>query len=312
MVPADDSPSYEALRAFLHERRPSAPGLAGLRRSLDRTCEAMPPNDGAASVMVHVGNLPLHRFDAGGAPGAGAGTILYLHGGGYLAGSAISHGRFAAAVARACGAGLYLPEYRLAPEHPFPAALEDALAVYRYLLDEGIPPSAIMLAGDSAGGGLALAAAMELREAGIAGPAGLWLLSPWTDLRPRRRIDRGDPVLRPRDLDSAGPLYAGQAAPDCPRMSPLLGDLAALPPMLVQAGEIEILCDEARALAAAVNKAGGEATLQVAAGMVHVWPIFSAFFPAQSRRAIDDVADFFRRRTGCTRPSAQRKDDVPR
>lgn len=310
MLTDGNSLSYEALRAFLHERRPSSPGLAELRRSLERTCEAMPTNDEMAPSVSYAGGLSLFRFDGDSAAPDRPAAILYLHGGGYLAGSAISHGRFAASLARACGATLYLPEYRLAPENPFPAALEDVLSSYRHLLEQGVEASTIMLAGDSAGGGLVLAMAMEIRDTGLPSPAGLWLLSPWTDLRPVQRADRGDPVLRPRDLLSAAPLYAGQTAPESELLSPLLGNLAGLPPMLIQAGGLEILCDEACALAEAVNRAGGDAALRVAAGMVHVWPMFSAFFPAQSREALDEAAFFFRRLTGGTQSSAQRKDDV--
>lgn len=290
--------ALERLRTFLRERRPVRSGLAELRTSIDLVGDACPIDEMSSPPVScrDLDGMPLYRAAAA-EPGTRR-TILYLHGGGYIAGSWKSHGGFARRVASACAADLHLPEYRRAPEHPFPAALDDALAAYRFLLSEGVAAETMMLAGDSAGGGLALATAKAIREAGLPAPAALWLLSPWADLRPRDRIDRGDPVLRPGDLVSAASLYAGGIAPESPRLSPAIGDLAGLPPMLIQAGEIEILCDEARALAEAVEAAGGAATLSIAPAMVHVWPMFPTFFPAASDAAVDQAATFFRARTG--------------
>lgn len=287
----------QRLRAFLRERRPADSGIAALRASVDRTAGASPAQPDVEETTGQVGGIALHRF----VPAGGSSrTILYLHGGGYVAGSVRSHRNFVSGLAAACAAEIRFPDYRLAPEHPFPAALEDAAGVYRHLLAIGIDAGSIVLAGDSAGGGLALATAMHLRDRKIALPAALWLLSPWADLRPRADAshDRDvDPVLSPGELAAAAPLYAGSAVRADWRLSPMLGAFDGLPPILVHAGGDEMLRTDAEAIVANARRRGIDATLKVAGGMVHVWPLFSDFFPAESATLFSEVERFVARWT---------------
>jgi monoterpene epsilon-lactone hydrolase len=221
--------------------------------------------------------------------------VVYVHGGGYCLGSPETHRPLAARLARRIGAELLLPRYRLAPEHPCPAAIEDVLAVWRSLE----PDRRRILAGDSAGAGVALAAAMCLRDMGEQGPSGLVLLSPWADLTlSGASIDalaHHEVIFRRPGLELMAGRYAGTLARDDPRVSPVCGDFRGLlPRMLIQVGGHEVLLDDARAVALAAEQAGVEVELQIYPEQVHVFqatPMLEA-----GAVAISAIADWIRAR----------------
>ncbi|MFX1735864.1 alpha/beta hydrolase [Paraburkholderia sp. A1RI_3L] len=231
---------------------------------------------------------------------AGTRTILYLHGGGYYFCSPQTHRAIVFGLATRADARAFSLDYRLAPEHPFPAALDDALAAYRQLIADGTPPQSIVIAGDSAGGGLALATLVALRDAGDALPAGGILFSPWTDLAATgatlRSNDGVDPMFAGAALARAAKIYLGETEPTHPYASPLYADLHGLPPLFMQAGSTEVLLDDTRRVADKARAAGVEVELHIWPKMPHVWPIFAPFLP-ESRRALDDAARFVRRVT---------------
>ncbi|HEV2149455.1 MAG TPA: alpha/beta hydrolase [Longimicrobiaceae bacterium] len=273
----------------------ASPGLSleERRRVLDRNGSLVSLPRGTMLERVVVSGVPCewilpYRHD----PGR---VVLFLHGGAYTLGSCNSHRGMVAHVARACRARALLPEYRLAPEHPFPAALEDAVAVYRFLLGSGVPPGHVTLMGDSAGGGLALATLLALRDAGDPLTAAAVCISPWTDLAATgetlRTRARHDVVLRPETVGRSAALYHGGHPPDHPLVSPLYADLAGLPPLLVQVGGHEILLSDATRLAERARNAGVEVTLRVWPGMWHVWHGYVDWVP-ESRRAIREIAEF--------------------
>lgn len=213
-------------------------------------------------------------------------VLLYFHGGGYVFGAPETHGHMVARLACIGGFHAVLPRYRLAPEHPFPAALEDALTAYRGLLGQGIAADRIVLGGDSAGGGLALALlALLARLCGGAGPLprALFAFSPLTDLTfsgPSYRINaRADvmlPATRDRDLVA---MYLDGADPAQPGASPLFADLTGAPPVLLMAGDTEILLDDTRRMAAALSAQGVQAEARIARDLPHVWPFFWRYLP---------------------------------
>jgi len=226
-------------------------------------------------------------------------VLLYLHGGGYAMGSCASHRLLAATLSQVTGWQLLVLGYRLAPEHPFPAAVEDAIAAYRWLLARGMQPDHLVLAGDSAGGGLALATLVVLRDAGASLPAKAVLLSPWTDLALSgasllTRAER-DFVLTPDYLREEAEAYLGARNPRTPLASPLYADLHGLPPLLIQVGGDEILLDDATRLAERARQAGVAVTLRIAEGMWHGWQATAALrrFP-EGQAALDQIADFVR------------------
>ncbi len=233
-------------------------------------------------------------------------VVLYLHGGAYVAGSHVSHRGLASAFARVSGARVLLPEYRLAPEHRFPAALDDAVATYRWLITEQrVDPNAIVIAGDSAGGGLVVSTALALKGEGLPQPAGLVCMSPWTDL-----TASGDTILSNDGHDiwldggliaPAGRMYAVDQV-DNPLASPLFGDLSGLPPMLVHVGGHEVLEDDARRLVARAREAGVDASLGVFAGMWHVFQAIPGI--PEGRRSLRECGGFVRRVTAQARALA--------
>ena len=227
-------------------------------------------------------------------------VMLYLHGGGYIMGSCHSHRLLAAALAQATGARVLVLDYRLAPEYPFPAALEDAQTAYRWLVTTGIKPEHIVLAGDSAGGGLVLSTLLALRDAGQQLPAKAILLSPWTDLSVSgtsyvTRAERDFMITRDYLLAEAH-TYLGEQDPRTPLASPVYADLHGFPPLLIQVGSDEILLDDATRVAERARQAGVAVTLHIAEGMWHVWHAAAAvrLFP-EGKAAFDQIADFVRR-----------------
>jgi acetyl esterase/lipase len=226
-------------------------------------------------------------------------AVLYLHGGGYAIGSARSHRHLAAAIATASGVSALLPEYRLAPEHPFPAAVDDATAAFEWLLARGIAPAHIVVAGDSAGGGLAVATLVALRDRGRPLPAGGVCISPWVDLSCggasyTTRAER-DPIVKREGVVEMARAYLGRTDAKTPLASPLHADLRGLPPLLIQVGSDEVLLDDATQLAGQAKAAGVEATLEVWDEMIHVWHWFLPMLD-EAGRAVARIGVFVRAR----------------
>jgi acetyl esterase/lipase len=204
-------------------------------------------------------------------------------------------------MAAMAGADLFSLNYRLAPEHPCPAAIDDALAAYDWLLANGAEPGRIALGGDSAGGGLALAVLQALRERARPMPAGAFLYSPWTDLAATGRTvaenAARDCMFHDQAIRETGKKYAGALDLKDPRVSPLYGDFRGLPPLLVLASEHEMLFDDARRMVEKARAAGVEVRFEPRGGLCHVWPLFYPLFP-EAREALRLTGDFVRERTG--------------
>lgn len=243
--------------------------------------------------------------DAGGvraewvaAPGAAEDrVVLYLHGGGYVMGSVNTHRELAARLSRAAGARVLVLDYRLAPEHPFPAAVEDATAAYRWLLSQGIKPNRVVVAGDSAGGGLTLATLLALRDAKDPLPAAGVCISPWTDMEgagaSMTTRAKADPIVQKEMLLNMAKLYLGGKDPKTPLAAPLHADFRGLPPLLVQVGDAETLLDDATRVAERAKAAGVKVDLEVWDEMIHVWHLFAPVLP-EGQQAIDKIGKFVR------------------
>lgn len=224
-------------------------------------------------------------------------AVLYLHGGGYVIGSCESHRHLTAEIGRTAGIRVLTIDYRLAPEHPFPAPVEDTVAAYRFLLGQGLAASDIALAGDSAGGGLVVGAMLAIREAGLPLPGAGWCISPWVDmeLTGHSYVDRAeaDPMVGREGIQDMVRHYMGDADLRAPHASPIHGDLRGLPPLLIQVGASETLLDDSLMLARAAGAADVPVELQIWPEMVHIWHIFYPMLAA-GRRAIGSGASFLR------------------
>lgn len=219
------------------------------------------------------------------------GIILYLHGGAYALGSPRMHREFLTRLAKTCQRQVLSLDYRLAPEHPFPAALEDCLSAYDWLLSQGYAPSEIALAGDSAGGGLGAAVLVALRDLRRELPACAVCISPWLDLSALPvKTAPGDPVLNQEILVTYAKAYAGDNDPANPLISPLLADLRGLPPINIQAGEHEILLEQSRQFLEKARQAGVEIRLDCWPGMFHVFQMVPIL--PESRRSLEKIAAF--------------------
>lgn len=278
------------IRRFLHFKQFVGTPPAHYRRAVARV--ALPPPLGVRRRRV---TQPLPGEWLEPSKGAGRGVILYLHGGAYVFGSAATHREFAGRLARLSRRAVFLPEYRLAPEHPFPAAHDDARAAFRMLLALGHRAEDIAVVGDSAGGGLALSLALGLRDAGEPLPAKLVLLSPWTDLVPLDTYDadlvRRDPMIDPEFGKEAARAYYTAHDPRHPLISPLYAALTGLPPMLIHVGTEEVLLPDSQRFAERARAAGLAVDLQVWPGMWHVWHLFGAVLP-EARRSHEDIVRF--------------------
>ena len=224
-------------------------------------------------------------------------VILYLHGGGYVSGSLATHQMLCAEIAQSSDARILFVEYRLAPEHPFPAALEDARAAYLWLLGKGIMPKNILVAGDSAGGGLSLALILSLRGAGEPLPAGVFCISPWTDLtmssESHNERAKAEMTLHPDNLRLWAFCYAGEGDLKNPLISPYFAEYADFPPTLIQVGSEEVLLDDAKVVAEKAKSAGTDVTLSVYEDMWHVWHTVGTMLP-ESREAFEEIGKFVR------------------
>ncbi len=293
------SPQLDEVLHHLEMRRQAGggvrPGFAERRTGMDAFFGSLGPASGASADPVDAGRVPAEWVSA---PGAEADrAVLYLHGGGYVVGSPASHRELAERLSAAAGARVLVIDYRLAPEHPFPAAVDDGTAAYRWLLRQGVDPSRTAVCGDSAGGGLAVAALVALRDAGDPMPAAGVCLSPWVDLEglgesmtARAKLDLM--VGREGLLESAA-MYLAGADPRTPLAAPLYADLQGLPPLLIQVGTSETLYDDSTRLAERARAAGVDVTLQTWEEMVHVWHLFAPLLP-EGQQAIEAIGEFLK------------------
>ncbi|MEM1436718.1 MAG: alpha/beta hydrolase [Pseudomonadota bacterium] len=249
--------------------------------------------------------VQLEAIDAGGVaaqwvryPGAATdAALLYLHGGGYVFGGLESHRDIAWRLSRAAGLNALVVDYRLAPEHPFPGAVEDATASFLWLLAQGFSPDRILVAGDSAGGGLAVALMLRLKELNHPLPKAAVLMSPWVDMAmtgaSMTANADADVMLSPGAMSRFATHYLGSTDPRTALASPLYGDLSGLPPVQVLVGSTEVLLSDSEALVQHITAAGGQAQLHVWPNMPHVFPIFASILP-EARAAIEEMARFMR------------------
>jgi monoterpene epsilon-lactone hydrolase len=293
----------DKIRALLALRAAAAgqpaPTVAQNRASFDSRGDLYPlPGDTVVS-QADADGVPVRWITF---PGAGR-VLLYLHGGGYQIGSFRSHAELAARLGRASGRRVLLPEYRLAPEHPFPAAIEDVLAVWRWLRGAArLDASAVAVAGDSAGGALAVAMMTTLRDTGEDLPAAAVLMSPWTDLSSSgaSMTERAgeDPILTPQEVRAFAATYLAGADPRTPLASPLFARLDGLPPLLIQVGTAELLLSDAEELAKSAAAAGVDVTLQVSEGLPHVYP--GMVGTPEAAEATNQAGAFLRDKAGRT------------
>ena len=288
-------PGVEVIRAFLGDSGVTTGTIGEQREAMADLARSSPPPEGVAieSVMLE-GRRGEWLTPASVTPDA---VVLYLHGGGYCTGSLDSHRNLAGRLAIAAGCTVVTLDYRLAPEHPFPAAVNDATGAYGDLLALGIPPERTAIAGDSAGGGLTVASLLALRAAGSPLPAAVVCLSPWVDLTQSsaayERLAATDPMVTKAGLDLMAQTYVGAADPRAELASPLFADdLSGLPPLFIEVGAHEVLVDDAIRLAERVGAAGGEATLTVWPEMIHVFQAFPGPLIPESDQSIAAVGSF--------------------
>nr|ABI18351.1 esterase/lipase [uncultured bacterium] len=232
------------------------------------------------------------------APGCQAGkAILYLHGGGYVMGSINTHRSMVGEISRASQAAALLLDYRLAPEHPFPAAVEDGVAAYRWLLDQGFKPQHLSISGDSAGGGLVLAVLVSARDQGLPMPASAIPISPWADMTCTndsfKTRAEADPMVAPGGINKMAARYLNGADAKHPYASPNFANLKGLPPLLIHVGRDEVLLDDSIKLDAKAKADGVKSTLEIWDDMIHVWHAFHPMLP-EGKQAIVRVGEFMR------------------
>ena len=257
---------------------------------------AAPPPPGTTVEPVDAGGVPAEWVIAAGVESIR--VLLYLHGGAYQIGSPATLRHMIALISAATQVRVLSADYRLAPEHPFPAAVDDALTAYRFLL-QGADQAAIAIAGDSAGGGLALATLVALRDAGDPMPAAAVAMSPWTDLALTgeslsTRADV-DVMIRPDGMRASAATYLAGADPRHPYASPLYADLHGLPPILIHVGDAEVILDDSTRFAAKARAAGVDVTLEVWEQMPHVWHAFVGLLP-ESGQAIERIGGWLQSR----------------
>ncbi len=223
-------------------------------------------------------------------------VLLYLHGGGYVQNTPKTHHAMAARIALRAGVRVLYVDYRLAPEHPFPAALDDAVSAYKWLLAQKITPDNIIFAGDSAGGGLVVALMLKLQAEHLALPAAAILLSPWCDLtmNGQSALEDRDPIYSRRIFLKFAHLYAAGVPLDDPGLSPLNGTFKQMPPILIQVGERELLYSDAVGLSDRLREADSQVHLSIYPGLWHVWQVYPSWIVPESQTAIDEIGGFIR------------------
>jgi len=293
--------SQSELRAIVEmlRARPMPESLADSRADFERFARNLPPPRDARIETVRLGSVDADIIHA---PTVQPNRlILYLHGGGYCHGSRRTHRTLAYHLSRSACAAVAVIDYRLAPEHPFPAALTDSLCAWEAILGDGwvSASSAVALVGDSAGGGLAVATLVSLRDRGVSLPSCCVCLSPWTDLQGKGASVTAkasvDPVIRPQMIHSYARLYLQGQEATHPLASPIYADLRGLPPLLIQVGSEEVLLDDSARLAAVAERDNVSVGLDVWDGMIHVWHLFAPVL-SEARVALDQAGAFIRAR----------------
>ncbi len=286
----------EAVRALLSSK-PRPVGWPARRQRLDDVGSVWPVAEDVKLAAIDVGGVPGEWSIV---PGSDASRILlFFHGGGYCSGSIVSHRRMVSEAGRATGVRTLAIAYRLAPEHPFPAAYDDALTAWRFLRNQDIPATRIAVGGDSAGAGLALGLIGQLRDGNQELPACAWLVSPWTDLTMSGSTlaskESIDPIIHKGYLDELANTYlpAGMDSKD-PRVSPLYADPRGFPPILIQVGSAETLLDDSTRLVAVAGEADVPVTLEIWPHMIHAWHLWNAHLEP-GRRALVSAGAFIRR-----------------
>jgi len=270
-----------------------------MRANMEAASAITPVPDGVAFTPVEANGVEAEWADAEGARDDAA--IVYLHGGGYALGSLNTHRGLVARLSKVARVRVLSVAYRLGPEHPHPAAVEDAVAAVRFVRASGIAPARTAVAGDSAGGGLTLATLLALRDAGDPLPAAGLCISPWTDLAATgesvtTKADQ-DPMLRAADLTLMADAYLAGQNPKTPLASPLYAEMAGLPPLLLQVGSAELLLDDSTRVAERARAAGVDVELRVWQDMFHVWHVFADILP-EGEQAVQEMADFLEKRLG--------------
>lgn len=281
--------------AMLRQPRPEGPrSVDAIRAGFEALMAQMLVPDSIRTARTTLGDRPALHVEPDSGPRAG--TILYFHGGGWVVGSPESVLSLTGNLVARTGFGAYSVDYRLAPEHPFPAAIDDTLSAYRALLDSGQDPSTIAFAGDSAGGGLSVTTCLAARDAGLPLPAAVVTFSPGLDAtRTGRSMDTKegiDPIFTRKSVEHTGAMYLAGADPHQPLLSPaVLADLTGFPPMLIQVGTNEILLDDSTRLAARARAAGVDVILDITADVPHVFQSFAGVLD-EADQALDRAALF--------------------
>ena len=254
--------------------------------------------DGISTEAVDADGVPAEWVAA---PGANNGAVLYLHGGGYVTGSVISHRGMAANLSRTSGCRVLTIDYRLAPENKHPAQVQDAHTAYRWMLSNGAEPSTTIVAGDSAGGGLTVATLLSVRDGGDPLPAAGVCISPWVDMEgigDSMKSKAGvDPMVSKDGLIDMAQNFLGDGDRRDPLAAPLHADLAGLPPLLIIVGTAEVLLDDAKRLHENAESVEVDSTLEIWDDMVHIWPWFAPFLP-EGQQAMEQMGDFIKERIG--------------
>ena len=291
------SPEHQMVAAQLRSQPVLSPSVAEMRAGIEALGQAFRVPEDVRCEKVSANGVPSEWVSAPGASTERA--VLYFHGGGYVMGSLNTHRELASRISRASGARVLLVDYRLAPEHPFPAAVDDAVAAYRFVLDQGISPKKIVLAGDSAGGGLTIAALVAIRDEKLPLPAAGVPLSPWTDLEGcgESCVTKAaeDPMVTKAGLLELARLYLAGKDARTPLAAPLYADLSGLPPLYIQVGTAEVLLDDATRIAERAKKAGVDVTLEPWEGLIHVFQLFPHV--PEANQATDKIGAFIRQRT---------------
>ena len=269
------------------------------------------PVDSRAVSVVKDGSVKGEWMQLSGEPRR---TVYYLHGGGYVACSPQSYRAFTSALSRATNARVFALDYRLAPEHRFPAAVEDAVAGYRWLLDQGVDPQEIVIGGDSAGGGLTMATMVALRDAGERLPSSAFLISPWTDMAcaglSLDANDQCDSMFYGAGVRCMAPVYLGGASPHDPLASPVYADLSKLPPLLIHVSDTEVLLDDSTRLADRAKQCGVNVDLRVWNDLPHAWPVFVALRMPESFQALGEIVRFIQQTGGVVNPTVSTTDST--
>ena len=296
------SPELKTITEMLRARQQEAPSdisFPASRAMFEQMTAAFPLPAGVASTPVDAGGIPAEWIAASRA--GDDQTIYWLHGGGYCIGSINTHRGMLARISAATRARVFAIDYRLAPEDPFPAAVEDAVSGYLWLLASGVDPEQIIIGGDSAGGGLAVATVVALKEDGKPLPAAAVCISPWTDMAltgdSLRSKAETDPMITNDGITRVRDAYVGDSDPSAPLVSPIYAGLSGLPPLLIQVGENEVLLNDSTRLAERAEAAGVDVTLEVWPEMIHVWHFFAAMLP-EGQKAIDRIGEWVRQRLG--------------